>query len=166
MTTPTEPTATTTPAEATAAATTGTPTTPATNPDNEPTNGEPDPDAGEDGTFPRTYVEQLRRESAEHRTRAKRADELESRLLATIIREATSEILEDPEDLWRGHETADFLDDDGYPDESKVRTAAEDLARSKPHLAKRRAAGDVDQGARSEPPEPVSLAGILRERAG
>jgi len=127
---------------------------------------EPDPDAAEDGTFPRTYVEQLRREGAEHRTRARRADEMESRLLATIIREATAEILEDPDDLWRGHESADFLDDDGYPDPEKVRAAAENLARSKPHLAKRRAAGDVDQGARPEAAEPVSLAGILRERAG
>lgn len=61
---------------------------------------------------------------------------------------------------------ADLLDDEGYPDEAKVRAAVEDLARSKPHLAKRRAAGDVDQGARPEAAEPVSLAGILRDRAG
>ena len=55
---------------------------------------------------------------------------------------------------------------DGYPDETKVRAAAEDVARSKPHLAKRRAAGDVDQGARPEAAEPVNLAGLLRDRAG
>ena len=53
-----------------------------------------------------------------------------------IVSNATSEIVEDPDDLWRGHEMGDFLDEDGYPEEAKVRAAAEDLAQSKPQLAK------------------------------
>lgn len=51
--------------------------------------------------------------------------------------------------------------EDGLPDEAKVRAAVDDMLTRKPHLASRRPAGDVGQGAR--PAEAgVSLAGLLR----
>ncbi len=65
----------------------------------------------------------------------------------------------------RGREVEEFLDDDGMPDVGKVREFARELVALKPHLARRRVSGDVDQGAREERETP-SLAEMLRQRAG
>ena len=113
-------------------------------------------------TFPRDYVEKLRKENADMRVRAKRADDLQARLLDATIALATQGLLADPSDLPR---TDDLLDDDGYPSVDKITAAAHDLTARKPHLALRRPSGDIDQGARQEP-QTVTLAEILRERAG
>ncbi len=66
----------------------------------EETTEEPDPEAimpqgpeeetteqaeEEPETFPREYVERLRREAAEHRTRAQRADDLAGRLHTALV---------------------------------------------------------------------------------
>jgi len=56
------------------------------------------------------------------------------------------------------------FDDDGLVDEGKVSAAVDQLLVRKPHLASRRPAGDVGQGARAEV-QPVSLVGLLRAGA-
>lgn len=111
-------------------------------------------------TFPREYVEKLREENARYRTRAQTADEAAQRLLAATIASTTTGILADPTDLPAG----DYLDGDGWPDPDLIRTAAETLVASKPHLGDRRPRGNIGQGAASEAAT-VDLAGILRSRA-
>lgn len=117
-------------------------------------------------TFDRAYVEKLRKESADYRTKAKRSDDLQARLLDAAIREGTAGVLEDPTDL--RIEPEDVMDDDGFPDVEKVRAAAQELAKEKPHLARRRPAGDVGQGARQEPAKDVVdiFSRTLRDAAG
>lgn len=115
---------------------------------------ENDPDAQdeEQETFPRAYVEKLRRESAAHRDRAKRADDLAAALWETRV--AASGRLADPSDL--------PMPDGADPlDPTAVESAVEDLLARKPHLATRRPSGNIGQGVGSAP-QNVSLAGILR----
>ena len=123
---------------------------------------EPESDAD---TFPRDYVEKLRQESAESRTARKDA---EDRLAAVTdayrtlaVGQAVGELLADPTDLpW----SDDYLDaETGLVDASKVRTAAEELALAKPHLA--RARGDAGQGYRATNSGTVNLADMLRSNA-
>ena len=107
-------------------------------------------------TFPRAYVEDLRAESAKHRTEAKEAREalepLQQRLFAVLV-EGTGR-LADPSDL--AFDAA--LLDDG------LEAAIDALLEAKPHLASRRVVGDVGQGA-GEPVESFSLAGLLSATA-
>jgi hypothetical protein len=103
-------------------------------------------------------VEDLRRESAGYRDRAKRADALAERLLAASVATATAGILADPSDL---PASDDLLDDDGFPDPEAIATAARSLVERKPHLGDRRPTGTVDQGAR-EGAETINLAGMIR----
>jgi hypothetical protein len=108
----------------------------------------------EPDTFPRKVVEDLRRENATYRTRAQRADALAARLHTALV--AATGRLADPSDL-AFEET--HLDDD-----NALTAAIDDLLTRKPHLASRRPAGDVGQGA-SASGETVDLAGLLRARA-
>ncbi|MEQ4567993.1 hypothetical protein [Paenarthrobacter sp. CAP02] len=110
----------------------------------------------EDGdTFPRTYVEKLRTESAKYRQRAQQADDLASRLHTALV--AATGRLADPSDL-------PF--EDGHLDDAAALTAAvDDLLARKPHLASRKPRGDVGQGPTSGASDTVDLAGILRSRA-
>lgn len=117
---------------------------------NPSTPAEPDPE-----TFPREYVENLRKEAAEHRVRAKAADDLARRLHLELVR-ATGR-LADPTDL--------LYDPNHLEDVSILEAALDDLLGRKPHLASRRPAGDIGQGATSTA-DSVNLAGILRARAG
>jgi hypothetical protein len=88
-------------------------------------------------------------------------------LLDAVIREGTAGILEDADDLWRDREVDEFLDDAGLPSVERVREFASALAKAKPHLAARRhPTGNIDQGAKTEQLEAVSLAARLREAAG
>ena len=111
-------------------------------------------------TFDRAYVEQLRRENAAARVKAKRADGLGTRLVTAYA--ASTGRLADATDL--PYDEA-LLDEDGLPDAGKVAAAVETLLERKPHLAVGRVLGDVGQGARLEAPA-VSLAGLLRAGAG
>lgn len=115
----------------------------------------PDEDAGEPDTFPRSYVEELRRENGKYRQRAQEFDSLANRLHTELVR-ATGK-LADPTDL---PFDAEHLDD---PD--KLTAAIEELLARKPHLAARRPAGDIGQGP-SAPAAGVDLAAILRGQAG
>ena len=105
-------------------------------------------------TFPRAYVEKLRRESAGYRDKAKRADELGERLQVALV-EATGR-LADATDLPYAPE---YLDDP-----AALTEALEALLKAKPHLASRRPVGDVGQGA-SAGPAGFSLADVLRAGA-
>lgn len=107
-------------------------------------------------TFPRSYVEKLRRESAGYRERATKGDTYAQRLHTELVR-ATGK-LADPTDL--------AFDEDHLADTDKLAAAIDDLLTRKPHLASRRPAGDIGQGAVSGAGSSVDLAAILRQRAG
>lgn len=106
----------------------------------------------EDGdTFPREYVERLRRESAEHRTRAKRADELAARVFRLEV--AATGRLADPDDL--------PYDDALLEDPAALTAAIDALLSAKPHLASRRPRGEVDQGVRETGAAPVTWGSLF-----
>ena len=105
-------------------------------------------------TFPREYVEKLRDESAKHRTRAQRADDLAARLHTALV--AATGRLADPSDL--------PFEESRLDDAEALTTAIDELLARKPHLASRRVTGDVGQGA-SASADTVDLAGMLRRNA-
>ena len=111
-------------------------------------------DDGEAETFPRSYVEELRRENARYRERARSADTYAKRLHTELVR-ATGR-LADPTDL---EFTEEHLDD---PD--TLAAAVDELLARKPQLASRRPAGEKGQGA-TPSAGTVDLAAILRQRA-
>lgn len=128
----------------------------------EPVEGEPepgdeaDPEADEavDGdpeTFPKAYVEQLRKEAADNRVKAKRTDDLAGRLHAQLV--ASTGKLADPTDL--PFDEA-HLDDPGALD-----AAIESLIEAKPHLASRTPRGNIGQGGVGKSDDGFSLAGWL-----
>lgn len=105
-------------------------------------------------TFPREYVEKLRQEAAESRTKAKRADDLAARLHTALVT-ATGRMA-DPTDL--------PFDEAHLEDPEALTAAIESLLASKPHLATRTPRGDIGQGP-SVVADSVSLAGLLRAGA-
>lgn len=112
----------------------------------------PDPEQDAPDTFPRKVVEDLRREAARYRDRAKGADELRAALWEARV--AATGRLTDPTDL--------PLPDDADPlDSEAVTTAVEALLERKPHLAARRVVGAVGQGENARNTN-TDLAGILR----
>jgi hypothetical protein len=112
-------------------------------------------DTPEPETFPRSYVEGLRQESGKYRQRAQQADDLAKRLHTELVR-ATGK-LADPTDL--------PFSEDHLVGGDKLAAAIDDLLARKPHLASRRPAGDIGQGA-APASGTVDLAAILRQRAG
>lgn len=127
-----------------------------TDPDPEP---EPEPEPDGD-TFPRAYVERVRSESRRYRERAQTAEQRAGELAAALwrTRVAATDRLADPDDLPLP-EDGDPLDDDG------LAAAVDALLERKPHLAARRARGDVGQHERRAADDSVSLAGLLRANA-
>lgn len=103
-------------------------------------------------TFPKAYVEQLRREAAEHRNKAKKTDLLSQRLVTAIV--AKIGTLHDATDLPFAES---LLDDDGMLDEQKINEAVRELAITKPHLVRIRPSGDVGQGSSSTQPSTTLL---------
>lgn len=116
--------------------------------------GTPGTTEGEPDTFPRSYVERLRQESAEARVRAQRTDELAQRLHGALV-SATGR-LADPTDL--------VFDEAHLEDDVALNAAIDDLLARKPHLGSRVPRGDVGQGV-SDVSATVDLAGLLRSRA-
>lgn len=110
-------------------------------------------DAEDAETFPRAYVQKLRKEAADHRAKAKDRDDLAERLHLAQV--AATGRLADPTDLPYS---------EGLLDPEKLTEALDELLARKPHLASRRPHGDVGQGATGVS-ETVDLAGILRSRA-
>lgn len=105
-------------------------------------------------TFPRAYVEELRRESAGYRDKAKRTDELGQRLHLALVT-ATGK-LADPSDL--------AFDEAHLEDPEALTAAVDELVARKPHLKARRVSGDIGQGVGTTG-QTVDLAGLLRSRA-
>lgn len=120
------------------------------------------PPATEPEMFGREYVERLRGESAEYRTRAARADALEARLVEALA--AGTGVLADPADLARYVDRDELVDDDGNPDPVKVKAAVDVLVAERQHLRSRRPSGDVGQGARPGGGQggTEALSGLLR----
>ncbi len=114
---------------------------------------EPDENDDSTTTFSRTYVEKLRRESANYREKANRSDELAARLHAALV--AATGRMADPTDV--------PFDAAHLDDENALNTAIDDLLTRKPHLASRRPFGDVGQGNRGNSSEAeVNLLDIMR----
>ncbi len=109
---------------------------------------------GEQETFPRAYVEQLRQEAADARVKARRADDLAQQLFSARV--AATGLLVDPADLPYDEQ---LLDDPGA-----MEAAIEALITAKPHLASRIPRGDIGQGV-SDPADTVDLAALLRAGA-
>lgn len=107
--------------------------------------------------FPRSYVEELRKESAGYRDRAKqaeeRADALAKRLHGELVR--ATDKLENPADL--------AYDADHLDDSDKLAAAIDALLNDRPYLRKRKVAGDAGQGPRGAETG-VNLLELLRGR--
>ncbi|WP_099025626.1 hypothetical protein [Mycolicibacterium palauense] len=115
---------------------------------------QPDDESAGD-TFPRDYVESLRKESAGYRDRAKQAEgqvETLSRRLHTELVKATKR-LENPADL---PYDAKHLDD-----ADTLAAALDALLADRPYLAKRAVRGDAGQGVRGGA-QPPSLLDALK----
>lgn len=113
------------------------------------------PEDEQDETFPRAYVDKLRKEAAGYRERAKRTDDLAQRLHAALV-EATGK-LADPRDL--------PFDESHLEDAQALSAAIDALLADKPHLATRKPAGNIGQGLMSEGSATVSLGSLLRANA-
>lgn len=110
---------------------------------------------GDPETFPREYVEKLRKENGDNRVRAKKADDYAQRLHTALV--AGTGRLADPADL--------PFDEAHIEDPAALTAAVDELLNSKPHLASRKPTGDIGQGHVSEAAGTVNLAGILRSNA-
>lgn len=111
----------------------------------------PEPD-----TFPRSYVESLRKEAAEHRTRAADRDQLAQRLQATLVAR-TGRLVEGADDLVP-------FDEAHLTDPEALSKALDDLLEARPYLAKpQRPSGDIGQG-KGAAPAPFSLLDAMRGR--
>ena len=115
-----------------------------------PESGNEEPD-----TFPRDYVEKLRKEAATYRERAKRSDELARELFAARVQ--LTGRLADPSDL--------AYDEALLSDSVALTGAIDELLARKPHLASRRPHGSIGQGVGGGNSGDVNLADLLRGRA-
>ncbi|PWD42223.1 hypothetical protein ACN93_15125 [Gordonia paraffinivorans] len=106
----------------------------------------------EGDTFPRAYVEDLRKESAGYRTQVR---ELQERLHRMSVEQTGS--LADPADL--------PFDPAHLDSPEALQAAIAELLAAKPHLKARKFVGDVGQGSRGSANAGVDLLGILRSRA-
>ena len=105
----------------------------------------------EPDTFPREYVEQLRKEAAEARVKAKKADDYARALFHSRV--AALGRLADPDDL--------PFDPDILDDLPALEAAVEDLIGRRPHLAARTPRGDIGQGTTTHTTD-IDLAALLR----
>ena len=113
----------------------------------EDTEGEEDADK----SFPKPYVDKLRKEAADNRAKAKRTDDLAARLHTALV-QATGK-LADPADL--------PFDESHLDDAEALDAAIEELISQKPHLASRTPRGNIGQGVTATAEDDFSLAGWL-----
>ena len=109
----------------------------------------------EPDTFPRDYVEKLRKENAGYREKAKKSEVYARELFHARV--AATGRLADPDDL--------PFDEALLDDRDALLGAVEDLLARKPHLGSRTPRGDVGAGATPSNDATVDLAGILRQNA-
>lgn len=93
-----------------------------------------------------------------------REREAVSRLLASAVARS-GDVLASPEDVLAFCDEASLLDADGWPDEARIRSAADQLVSERPYLAARKFS-DVGQGARKTTAPRASLGDMLRRAAG
>ncbi|MGO1827053.1 MAG: hypothetical protein ACTH0J_08975 [Corynebacterium variabile] len=121
--------------------------------DQDSSQGHDDPGSDEQDSFPRAYVEKLRKENADYRGRAKRADEFAHRLHAALV--AADGRLADPDDL--------EFDDAHLDDPDALCGAITDLVKRKPGLRAQQVRGDVGAGERgSRKQAPTDLLTIMK----
>lgn len=117
----------------------------------------PEQTPGDEETFPRKYVEELRTENGNYRNRAKdaeaKADELAQALWTERVRSLG--VLADPTDLPYDPEALDDLE--------QIKAQADELLASKPHLRTRKITERAGQGERGA--ETVSLVELLQRGA-
>lgn len=106
---------------------------------------------GDPETFPKAYVEKLRKEAADNRVKAKNADNLAARLHTSLV--ASTGKLADPSDL--------PFDEAHLDDPEALDAAIEELITAKPHLASRTPRGNIGQGVSGKAEDDFSLAGWL-----
>lgn len=118
---------------------------------------DPTPTPGDEETFPRKYVEELRTENGTYRNRAKdaeaKADELAQALWTERVRSLG--VLADPADLPYDPEALDDLE--------QIKAQADELLEAKPHLRTRQITERVGQGERGA--EAISLVELLQRGA-
>ncbi|AYJ07465.1 hypothetical protein DBO90_01975 [Mycobacterium avium] len=114
------------------------------------------PTDGSNDVFPRTYVEDLRKESAGYRDKAKQAEERADALAKRLHQELVTATgrLENPADL--------AFDAEHLDDADKLSAAIDALLADRPYFAKRKVSGDAGQGPRGGAPAEVDLLGMLR----
>lgn len=118
---------------------------------------EPETNEDDEQSFSREYVQELRSEAAEYRTRAKTADTLREALWAERVK--ADGRLVDADDL--------PMPDDADPlDADTVSAAVAALIEQKPHLKRREAPAGVGQGLTDHQDDSVSLTSWLRGNAG
>lgn len=118
-----------------------------------PAGGELLESSNSEDTFPRSYVEKLRKSEAGYREKAKRAEELEKRLHAALV--AKDGRLADPGDLEFNPEHLD--------DEEALAAAISELITRKPGLRAQQLRGDVGAGTRGgKPKPPMDLLEIMK----
>lgn len=115
--------------------------------------------SGDPDVFSREYVSELRDEAKTQRLRARDAESERDRLREHlwVARVDALGLLADPTDL--------PVDVDALDDPDAIRAAVDALLARKPHLARRRAVGDIGQ---HDVPDPAgfSLASVLARAAG
>ncbi|WIY81387.1 hypothetical protein [Propionimicrobium sp. PCR01-08-3] len=123
----------------------------------DPADGVGNTDALQDDadTFPREYVEKIRKEAAEARVKAKRAEDLAREVFT--LRVAATGKLADPNDL--------PFDETILDDPSRLDAAIDELISQHPHYATRMPHGDIGQGAKQTDGGNVDLAAMLRAGA-
>lgn len=108
-------------------------------------------DSGEPESFDKAYVEKLRRENAAKR---KEKDEVEAKYKARIrdmlIKSEAGPILADPNDLLLHNPELDIWDEEGNAVADRIREAAHELRKAKPHLAAKQFGQDIGAGNRGE----------------
>lgn len=116
----------------------------------------PDETTAQGDTFPREYVESLRKENADYRNRAKaaegQADDLARRLHTTLV--TATNRLENPADL--------PYDAMHLEDPEHLKAALDALLADRPYMAKRVVNGDAGQGNRGGADTGVNLLEMLR----
>jgi hypothetical protein len=114
-------------------------------------------DQADPDTFSREYVQQLRKEAADHRAKSRKVTEANARLMT--LQAGIDGRLVDVDALTFAE---DMLDDSGLVDPARVTAAIDALIESKPYL--RKAAPPIAQGVMPQAPAEPGLFDLIRQR--
>jgi len=108
-------------------------------------------DSGEPETFDREYVEKLRRENAAKRQEVKDVEaKMKEQIKDIYIKQEAGQILADPNDLLLHNPDLNVFDDEGNIVVDRIREAAHELRKAKPHLAAKQFGQDIGLGNRGK----------------